>query len=205
MFLVRKLLVVTLAGAGLVAVVNSENDTPNAVVEGAIVQVADLLKGRREVLATDRQALYALVDDVLLPRFDSKFAAQVVLGKHWRNADAAQRERFIAAFYQALLRRYADGVLEFDQDLIKVLPFRGDTEKRRVKVRSTVRLEDGSKVAVDYDLVKRDSGWLIFNVVVEGISYVRNFRAELDSEIRGSSLEAMIVRLEGEAGISLDE
>lgn len=103
------------------------------------------------------------------------------------------------------MRRYADGLLEFEQDRVTVLPFRGDLSKKRAKVRSTVLLNDGTKVAVDYELVKRDSGWLMFNIVIEGISYVRNYRAEMDSEIRGSSLEAVIERLEGEAGISNDE
>ena len=86
-----------------------------------------------------------------------------------------------------------------------MLPFRGDLTKKRTKVRSTVQLNDGSKVDVDYELVKRDSGWLLFNIVIEGISYVRNFRAEMDSEISGSSLDAVIERLEGEAGITSDE
>ncbi len=95
-------------------------------------------------------------------------------------------------------------LLEFDQDRVTVLPFRGDLTKKRSKVRSTVLLDDGTKAAVDYELVKRDSGWLLFNVVIEGISYVRNYRAELDSEIRESSLEAVIERLEGEAGIAND-
>jgi phospholipid transport system substrate-binding protein len=160
------------------------------------------MDGRREQLAADRQSLYALIDEILLPRFDRRFAAQVVLAKHWRSADATQRERFIEAFYQALVRRYADGLLEFEQDIVKILPFRGDLSKPRTKVRTTVRLNDGSKVAVDYDLVKRESGWLLFNVVIEGISYVRNFRAEMESEIRRSSLDAVIERLEGEAGIT---
>jgi phospholipid transport system substrate-binding protein len=149
--------------------------------------------------------LYVLIDEILLPRFDRKYAAQLVLGKNWRIADEAQRERFIEAFYQALVRRYADGVLEFEQERVKVLPFRGDLTKKRTKVRSTVQLNDGSKVAVDYELVKRDSGWLMFNIVIEGISYVRNFRAEMDSEIRGSSINAVIERLEGEAGITHGE
>ena len=103
-----------------------------------------------------------------------------------------------------MLRRYADGLLEFDQDRVTVLPFRGDASKPRTKVRSTVRLNDGTKVSVDYELVKRESGWLLFNVVIEGVSYVRNYRAELDSEIRSSSLNAAIERLEQEAGISND-
>jgi len=139
-----------------------------------------------------------------MPRFDQRFAAQVVLAKHWRTASEEQQARFIEAFYRALLRKYADGVLEFDPDMITVLPFRGDATKKRTRVRSTVELDDGSKVAVDYELVKRKAGWLVFNVVVEGVSYVRNFRAELDSEIRASSLDAVIQRLEDEAGISAE-
>ncbi len=173
--------------------------SPNAVIEESVTLLTERLDGRREELAADRQALYALIDEILLPRFDRRFAAQVVLAKHWRTASDEQKTRFIEAFYQAMLRRYADGILEFDPDRITVLPFRGDESKKRTKVRTTVLLDDGSKAAVDYDLVKRESGWLVFNVVIEGVSYVRNFRAELDAEIRSSSLDAVISRLEGEA------
>ena len=88
---------------------------------------------------------------------------------------------------------------------MELQPFRGDLSKSRTKVRSVVRLPDGTKVSVDYELVKRKAGWLLFNVVIEGVSYVRNFRTELDSEIRGSSLDAVLLRLEGEAGISSDD
>lgn len=66
-------------------------------------------------------------------------------------------------------------------------------------------MEDGTKVSVDYELVRRNAGWLVFNVIIEGVSYVRNFRAELDAEIKGSSLDAVIERLEGEAAASADE
>ena len=199
------LITLILAAALAVAPANADEQSPQEVIESAVQQLADTMDGRQEELAADRQSLYVLIDEILLPRFDRKYAAQLVLGKNWRIADEAQRERFIEAFYQALVRRYADGVLEFEQDRVKVLPFRGDLTKKRTKVRSTVQLNDGSKVAVDYELVKRDSGWLMFNIVIEGISYVRNFRAEMDSEIRGSSINAVIERLEGEAGITHGE
>lgn len=180
-------------------------DSPNSVIEESVTALTEKLDGRKAELAANRPALYELIDSILLPRFDRKFAAQAVLAKHWRTASNEQRERFIEAFYQALMRRYADGILEFDPNRITVLPFRGDDTKKRTKVRTTVELDDGSKVAVDYDLVKRGSDWLVFNVVVEGVSYIRNFRAELDSEINGSSLDAVIARLEQEAGTGIDE
>lgn len=179
----------------------ADNSTPMAVIESAVKQLAEKMDGRQEELASDRDSLYALIDEILLPRFDRKFAAQMVLAKHWRAASEAQRSRFIDAFYQALLRRYADGLLEFEQNQVNVLPFRGDDSKPRAKIKSTVELNDGTKIAVEYELVKRETGWLLFNVVIEGISYIRNFRTELDSEIRNTSLDAVIERLEGEAGI----
>ena len=201
----RAFLMTSVLTLSFVAPAVAQEQSPNDVIETAVQIFAEKMDGRQDELAEDREALYAIIDEVLLPRFDRKFAAQVVLAKHWRTASEEQRERFIAAFYQALLRKYADGLLEFDQDRVTVLPFRGDLTKKRSKVRSTVQLNDGNKVAVDYELVKRESGWLLFNVVIEGVSYVRNFRAELDSEVRNSSLDAVIERLEGEAGISADE
>ena len=176
------------------------DDSPNSVIDSAVAELSAQLDGRKEELAEDRQALYEIIDGILLPRFDRRFAAQLVLARHWRTASKEQQARFIDAFYQAMLRKYADGILEFDPDMITVLPFRGDESKKRAKVRSTVDLDDGSKVAVDYELVLRKSGWLVFNVIIEGVSYVRNFRAELDSEIKASSLDDVIARLESEAG-----
>jgi len=183
----------------------SIEDSPNVVIESAVVLFAEQLAGREDELSENRAELYEIIDGILMPRFDRRFAAQVVLAKNWRTASEEQQARFIEAFYRALLRRYSDGILEFDPNKITVLPYRGDTTKKRTRVRSTVALDDGSKVSVDYELVKRKAGWLVFNVVIEGVSYVLNFRAEIESEIRASSLEAVIERLEHEAGISVAE
>ncbi len=190
--------------ATIVLATGAQASAPNAVIEESIALLTEKLDGRKEELAADREALYALIDEILLPRFDRRFAAQVVLAKHWRNASEEQRQRFIEAFYRDMLRRYADGILEFDPDRITVLPYRGDESRPRTKVRTTVLLNDGSKAAVDYELVKRDSGWLLFNVVIEGVSYVRNYRTELDAEIRASSLDAVIERLESGEGAPTD-
>ena len=193
----RRILVILLAtfAASGAAVAQSPND----LIDGAIVELTAGLDGRRDELAEDRDALHALIDDILLPRFDRRYAAQLVLGRHWRAASAEQRERFVDAFYSAMLRQYADGVLEFEPDKIEVLPFRGDDTQRRTMVRTMVMLDDGQRVPVNYGLVKRDEGWLMFDVTIEGVSYVRNFRAELDSEIRAGSLEGVIARFERDA------
>jgi phospholipid transport system substrate-binding protein len=175
------------------------SQSPNEVIDDAAKQLDQALQGRKNELKNNREALYKLIDGILLPRFDRTYAAQLVLGQHWRSASADQRTRFIAVFYTNLLQKYADGVLEFDLSKVEIQPFRGDLSKPRVTVRTTVLLDDGTKVPVDYSLVKRSSGWKLFDVSIEGISYVRNFRVELNAEIQSGGLDAVIDRLQREA------
>lgn len=177
-------------------------DSPNDVIQGAADELATELNGRKDELAANQDELYELIDKILLPRFDRRYAAQLVLGRHWKTAGAEQRDRFIDAFYDSLLRKYADGVLEYNQDRMEILPFRGDLSKPRTTVKTTVTLDDGTNVPVNYGMVKRDVGWLMFDVTIEGISYVRNFRTELNAEIQATSLDAVIERLESEASSS---
>ena len=171
---------------------------PYEQVEQAIAELAAAVDERKEELENDSEALYALINDILLPRFNRTYSAQLVLGKNWSDADESQRERFIDGFYNSLLRKYAQGVLEFDQDRVTLLTFRGDLSKKRTIVKTTVILNDGTKVAVNYGFANRNDEWKMFDVTIEGISYIRNYRAELDAEIRATSLDAVIERLEGE-------
>lgn len=179
--------------------------SPDVVIQTAVAELTEKLDGRKDELADDKDALYSLINGILLPRFDRKLAAQLVLAKHWRTASEEQRERFIDAFYNSLLQKYADGILEFDASRIEVIAFRGDAAAKRTLVKTNVTLNDGTKVPVHYDLVNRGDRWLIFNVKVEGISYVSNYRTELDAEIRSTNLTKVIERLETEAGIDRNE
>jgi phospholipid transport system substrate-binding protein len=172
---------------------------PDEFVREAAVLLDEAVSERKQELKADREALYDLIDEILLPRFDRRYAAQLVLGRYWRTAGGEQREQFIEAFYQSLMRQYADGLLEFDLSQLKILPYRGDPSKPRTVVRTVVKLDDGTEAPVDYGLVKKDSGWQVFDVTIEGISYVRNFRAEFNSEIQATSLDAVIRRLERQA------
>lgn len=172
--------------------------SPNDVVQSAADELAAALEGRKDELAADRDALYALIDEILLPRFERRYAAQLVLGRHWRTASDTERNDFIAAFYASLVRKYGDGILSYNQDNMEILPFRGDDTQKRTVVKTFVYLDDGTKVPVNYGLVKRDDGWKMFDVTIEGISYVRNFRTELNAEIQANGLRSVIDRLNGE-------
>lgn len=195
----RRAAVLLLATLALSVTAGAAEDTPIGVINGAVADVKAGLAGNREKFRNDEAALLKFVDSLLAPRFDRNYAGRLVLARHWRDASKEQKRRFIDSFYEAMLRRYADGVLEFEEDLIEVLPERGQLQGNRATVRTIVTLDNGETVPVNYGLVKRgDDGWKVYDVTIEGISYIRNFRTEIDSEIKKTSLDAVIERLEAE-------
>ncbi len=171
-------------------------ESPNLAVEETAELLDEAISGRRDELGEDKVALYALIDEILLPRFDRRYAAQLVLARHWRTASEEQREQFMIAFYNNMMRLYGKAVLDFNLGRMEILPFRGDATKKRTTVRTIMRLDDGTKVPVNYGMVRRDLEWKMFDVTIEGISYVRNFKAELNAEIQVEGLDGVIARLE---------
>jgi phospholipid transport system substrate-binding protein len=173
---------------------------PSQLIESAANIMLQEISTRRAEFRRDPVKLYALVDDVLLPYFDVDYAARLVLGRHWTNASPEQRRRFIDAFYKSLLNNYGDALVEFTGDRIKVLPYRGDPAAKTATVRTTVRRSSGETVPVNYSLRLTEQGWKAWDVVIEGISYVRSFREDFGAEIDQKGLDAVIERLEAKRG-----
>lgn len=201
----KRIAVLILAILGLTTIAQAQEGEPLNVVNGAIEEIKAGLAENRELYLQDEVALIQWVDGLLAPRFDKNYAGRLVLARHWRGASIEQKRRFISGFYNAMLQRYAIGVLEFREDRLKILPQRGEPKKDRATISTEVLLDDGSAVIVDYRMVKRgDAGWQFYDVSIDGISYIRNFRAELDSEIKQTGLDAVIARLEAEAKLDVE-
>jgi ABC-type transport system involved in resistance to organic solvents, auxiliary component len=154
------------------------------------------LDSNRAVYSKDSQKLRGLVDKYLLPHFDTDYSARLVLGKHWRTATPEQRQRFIDAFYQSLMRNYGDAILEFRADRLKILPFRGDLASGSATVRTEITRDNGTPVPVNYSLRGTPQGWKAWDVTIEGISYVKNYRTDFGAQADKEGIEAVIKRLE---------
>jgi phospholipid transport system substrate-binding protein len=173
---------------------------PQELMEQVSQELLDDLEGNREALRKDPARLRALVEKRVLPHFDSDYAARLVLGKHWRTATEAQRKRFIDAFYGSLMSNYGDALLEFTGDRVRFLPFKGDPNANTATVRTEVKRSDGTPVPVNWSLRRTPEGWKAWDVTIEGISYVKNFRTDFGAEIDQKGLDAVIQRLEVEKG-----
>jgi len=171
---------------------------PDQVVEQTASALLGALEGRREALKADPVALFGIVDMHFLPRFDRAYAAFLVMGKHSRRASAEQKRRFTDALYNYLVRQYAAGLLAFNSDRLNVLPYKGEADAERATVRTEVYLDDGTEVPVKYSLRLTADGWKVYDVTIENISYIKNFRTQLGAEIQSKGLDAVIARLEAD-------
>ena len=167
------------------------------MVQDIADQLTDKIAGHREELKDDRDKLISVIDSILLPHFDVDYASILVLGRHAREATPEQRERFAKAFYNSITHRYAEGLLNYTKGSVKVLPYKGDLDRRRSIVRTRVVLNDGKTISVDYAFRKTRAGdWKAYDVIIEGISYITNYRNQVDAEIRKEGLNKLIARLE---------
>ena len=177
---------------------------PQQLMEQVSQDLLRELDANREAMRQDPSKLRALVDQYLLPHFDTDYAGRLVLGTHWRAATPEQRQRFIDAFYKSMLAAYGDAILEFTADRLTILPFKGDPNAATATVRTEVKRSNGTPVPVNYSLRATPQGWKAWDVTIEGISYVRNFRTDFGAEIDQKGLDAVIKRLESQnaAGVS---
>ena len=171
---------------------------PQQLIEKASKDLLREIDADRAALAKDPAKLRALVDRILLPSFDASYSAQLVLGKHWRTATDQQRQRFVDAFVQSMMRKYGNALLEFTAQRLTILPFKGDPAADRATVRTEVKRDNGTPVPVNYSLHATPQGWKAWDVTIEGISYVKNFRTDFGAEIEAKGLDAVIQRLEAE-------
>jgi len=169
---------------------------PGQLVQTAASAMLKDLDAHRSDYRANPGKVHELVDQVLLPHFDTEYSARLVLGKHWTTASETQRQRFIKAFYKSLLNNYGDALVDFTADKLKVFPYTGDANAPFATVRTQVRKSDGSQVTVNYSLRRGDQGWKAWDVIIEGISYVKSFRDDFSSEIDQKGLDEVIARLE---------
>jgi len=175
-----------------------DNSDPTKLIETSANIMTSELDARRAEFRKDPAKLRALVERTLLPHFDVDHSARLVLGKHWRTATPAQRQRFIDAFYGSLMTNYGDAMLEFTGDRIRVLPSTVAPDATSAVVRTEVKRSNGQKIPVNYSLRKTEQGWKAWDVVIEGISYVKSFREDFGAEIDQKGIEAVIQRLEAQ-------
>ena len=140
-----------------------------------------------------------VVDTLILPRFDMRRGSRAILAEHWDSASAADRDRFVTAFYEYLVATYGDLLLYFEPETLRVLPFDGDAAHSPARVHTIITLNDGTEVDVDFVMIGGGADWRVVDIEAEGVSYVRTYRSQFRVDIAADGLGSVIEWLEQKA------
>ncbi|MFA7387207.1 MAG: ABC transporter substrate-binding protein [Thiohalobacteraceae bacterium] len=173
----------------------AESRAPEALVRETSEQMLAMLKEQREVIAAEPGRLYGLVYEIVLPHFDFERMSRWVLGKHWRQATPEQQQAFVDQFRNLLVRTYGAALREYTDQNIVYLPVRRGADSKEVTVRTEVTKPGGVPIPIHYSMYLSADGWKVYDVVIDGISLVSNYRTSFASEIRNAGIDGLIKRL----------
>lgn len=191
-FLVLLLVLPWLPGAA----VGATEQSPQALVQAVSGDVLGALRHQDGDITGDREKLVALIEERVAPYFDFRLMATQVLGYHWRDASDQQRRQFTAAFKQLLTNTYAAVFGRYENQTVQVHAAEPTSSPNRVMVPTSIVTPSQQDIGVNYRLYRRDGKWQVYDVVVDGISLLINYRSEYSRLLQGESLDSLIVRIE---------
>ncbi|GAB4200701.1 MAG: ABC transporter substrate-binding protein [Wenzhouxiangellaceae bacterium] len=169
---------------------------PHTLVSQISDELFDQIEQHRDRYEQNQAELESLVREKFLPVIDNHYAARLILGREARKLEPQQIDDFATALSDLLVKRYAEGLLDFtNRDQMKVLPASSKDSEKLTRVRTRVRLTSGQEAPVDYIFRMRKQGWRVFDVVIEGISYVTTYRNQFGEEIRQKGFDAVLERI----------
>jgi phospholipid transport system substrate-binding protein len=166
---------------------------PQALVKKASDDMLKALKDNEAELQENPEKIYELVEAILMPHFDFEKMSKLALGKNWRSANAEQRDRFVEEFRLLLIRTYSTAMLEYTDEVINMLPFRDDLSRKRVTVPMEVVQKGGPSIGMSLSLYQnKQDDWKVYDVKIDGISLVTNYRSSFANEIRSGGMDKLI-------------
>ncbi len=165
---------------------------PDVLVKTTTQEVVAILKQDKDIQAGDTQKIYKLVDAKILPNFDFNHMTMLAVGKYWPRATPAQRQLLIQEFRTLLVRTYASSLTAFNNQVIEYKPFRMAPGATDVTVQTQVKQPGAQPIPIDYSMEKTSFGWKVYDVVIDGVSLVTNYRSSFGSEIRQSGIDGLI-------------
>lgn len=165
---------------------------PDALAKSVTDEVLAIVRADKEIQAGNRKRVLQLVESKIVPHFSFTRMTQLAMGRNWRQASAEQQKVLVGEFRTLLVRTYTAAFTQYRNETIEYRPVRmkpGDTD---VVVQSFINRPGGQPVSVDYSMEKTGEGWKVYNVKIEGVSLVENYRNTFNAEIQKSGVDGLI-------------
>ena len=184
------------ARPGFAATPGVEDQSPQEIVKDVTNEVLSDLRSHHDEYRNHPHRLVALIAGTIAPHFDLRIMAREALGLRWRQATSEQQSRFVAAFRQLIIDDYATEFRNYSNQDVEFLPAGAGPAGNYTTVSARVVTPGEQPIMVDYRLYRAGSGWLIYDVEVDGISLLFDYRNSFAEQLQDESLDALIARIE---------
>ena len=170
-------------------------EAPDALVKRTADDVLAVVKTDQDIQAGNQDKVFALAEEKIIPNFNFDKVSRLVLGKNWTKATPEQKTAFQAEFRSLLIRTYATALSKYKNQTIDYKPLRLADGATSATVKTLIVQPGGQPIAVDYSLEKHTDAWKVYDIVIEGVSLVTNYRSQFTQEIRQNGLDSLIKKL----------
>lgn len=168
---------------------------PQELVQTTTDRLLEAIQAEKAVIEKDPDRVYRLVEEIALPHFDFERISRWVLAKNWRKATPEQRQRFQEEFTTLLVRTYATALTEYKGQKVTMQPLRMKADDTQVKVRAEVEQPGSFPIPIDYRMHLKDGEWKVYDVAIDDISLVANYRTTFANEISRGGIDNLIATL----------
>jgi len=193
---VARILTPLLLVVGLAA--HAAEPGPDEILRKTTEDLMTTIKNDKDLASGDRGKAYALVESKIVPHFDFLRMTRLALGKNWNQATPEQQTAVVDAFRTLLVRTYSSALTRFRNLTITYKPWTGSPADANTIVQSTV-VDNGRTVPLDYQMTHADGSWKVYDIKVDGISLVTNYRSDFNDRIKASGVDGLIHDLQDKA------
>ncbi|MDP1772761.1 MAG: ABC transporter substrate-binding protein [Methylobacter sp.] len=167
---------------------------PQQIIQSVSTNLQQKLKDK--VFTKDFAQVTRYVNSVIDPHTDFDKIAPLVLGKHWKTATTDEQERFKHEFQMLIVRTYSRAFVEYNDWTIRFMPLEMSNEATKVIVKTQVLQSGQQPVDVNYRMFLNNGEWKVYDIMIDGVSLVTNYRSTFNDEIQNKgSLSAVIDNL----------
>lgn len=167
---------------------------PDVLARSVTDEVVKIIRADKELQAGNQKKVVDLIENKVAPHFEFATMTRLAMGRNWSQANAEQKKALTQEFRMLLVRTYTTAFTQYRDQTIEYRPLKLAPDETDVVVKSLIRTS-GQPVAVDYRMEKTDRGWKVYDVKIEGISLVENYRSTFNSEVQRHGVDGLIKAL----------
>jgi phospholipid transport system substrate-binding protein len=170
-------------------------EAPDALVKRVTDEVLAIIKADKDLQAGNPRKVVELAEQKVLPHFDFTRMTRLAVGRNWAQANDAQKEALVKEFRTMLVRTYSSSLTAYRNQAIEVKPTKMSAADKDVTVRTQVIQQGGPPIPIDYAMEKADSGWKVYDVVIDGASLVTTYRSSFNDQIQKGGIDGLVKTL----------